>query len=152
AETRFPVIIEKLGLRRDSGGAGARRGGLGYEKDVRLLVDARLILTADRGHLGCYGVNGGAAGQPYQTMIDPGADERQARRLPGLVDGEPLAAGRVVRIVTTGGGGWGDPLEREPEGVRMDVVRGVVSSRAARDDYGVVLVESADVRLPWQVD
>jgi N-methylhydantoinase B len=152
AETRFPVIIEKLGLRCDSGGAGQRRGGLGYEKDVRLLVDANLILTADRVHLGCYGVSQGSAGQPYQTIINPGQDERGARTLPGLVDGEPLRAGDVVRIVTTGGGGWGDPLEREPERVCMDVVRGVVSQRAARADYGVVLVQRADVRVPWAVD
>jgi N-methylhydantoinase B len=152
AETRFPVIIEKLGLRCDSGGPGQRRGGLGYEKDVRLLVDANLILTADRVHLGCYGVNQGNAGQPYQTIINPGVDERGARTLPGLVDGEPLKAGDVVRIVTTGGGGWGDPLEREVERVRMDVVCGVVSVRAAREDYGVVLVPSADVRVPWTVD
>jgi N-methylhydantoinase B len=152
AETRFPVIIERLGLRCDSGGPGLRRGGLGYEKDVRLLVDANLILTADRVHLGCYGVNQGDAGQPYQTIINPGQDERGARTLPGLVDGEPLKAGDVVRIVTTGGGGWGDPLEREPERVRMDVARGVVSPRAAREGYGVVLAQSADVRLPWTVD
>jgi len=152
AETRFPVIIEKLGLRCDSGGAGMRRGGLGYEKDVRLLVDANLILTADRVHLGCYGVNHGAAGQPYQTIINPGQDEIGARTLPGLVDGEPLKAGDVVRIVTTGGGGWGDPLTREPERVRMDVARGVVSLRAARESYGVVLVPNDDVRLPYAVD
>ncbi|MCG8422341.1 MAG: hydantoinase B/oxoprolinase family protein [Proteobacteria bacterium] len=145
AETRFPVIIEKLGLRRDSGGVGERRGGLGYEKDVRLLVDANLILTADRVHLGCYGVNGGSAGQPYQTVINP---DSEARSLPGLVDGEPLRAGDLVRIVTTGGGGWGDPLDRDSELVRMDVVRGVVSRESALRDYGVVFAGADDPSLP----
>lgn len=139
AETRFPVLIEKLGLRCDSGGVGKRRGGLGYEKDVRLLCDARLILTADRVHLGCYGVNAGKAGQPYQTKINPPpGDDSAVASLPGLIDGEPLKAGDLVRIITTGGGGWGDPLEREPERVLMDVVRGVVSRRAAEREYGVV--------------
>jgi N-methylhydantoinase B len=61
------------------------------------------------------------------------------RDLGGLVDGEPVLAGQVVRVVTTGGGGWGDPLEREPELVRRDVVDGKVSATAARGDYGVVL-------------
>ena len=146
AETRFPVIIERLGLRQDSGGVGQQRGGLGYEKDVRLLVDAHLILTADRVHLGCYGVNGGAAGQPYQTIINP---EGEARTLPGLVDGHPLRAGDLVRIVTTGGGGWGDPLLRDTEQVRMDVVRGVVSQEAAGDSYGVIFVAGSE---PLAVD
>ena len=63
----------------------------------------------------------------------------------GLVDGEPLKAGQVLRVVTTGGGGWGDPLERETERVLRDVVQGKVSPEAARHDYGVVLVGRAAV-------
>jgi N-methylhydantoinase B len=59
--------------------------------------------------------------------------------LPGLADDVPVEAGQVIRIVTTGGGGWGDPLEREPERVRLDAVRGLVSRDAAERDYGVVL-------------
>ena len=62
-ETRFPLLVEKLALRTDSGGAGKRRGGLGYEKHYRALVDCRTIVTADRVRLGCYGLNGGKAGQ-----------------------------------------------------------------------------------------
>ena len=54
-ETRFPLLVEKLALRTDSGGAGKRRGGLGYEKHYRALVDCRTIVTADRVRLGCYG-------------------------------------------------------------------------------------------------
>ncbi|MCB9763187.1 MAG: hydantoinase B/oxoprolinase family protein [Alphaproteobacteria bacterium] len=144
AETRFPVVIEKLGLRQDSGGPGQRRGGLGYEKDVRLLVPARLILTADRVRLGCYGVNGGSAGAPYQTIINP---TREADTLDGLVDGHPLEQGALVRIVTTGGGGWGDPLEREPERVAKDVHQGLVSRQAATEDYGVVFVSDEGVEV-----
>jgi N-methylhydantoinase B len=64
-ETRFPILVEKLALRTDSGGAGKRRGGLGYEKHYRALVDCRTIVTADRVRLGCYGVNGGKAGLPF---------------------------------------------------------------------------------------
>ena len=58
--------------------------------------------------------------------------------MPGLCDWEPVAAGEVIRIETTGGGGWGDPLERDPGRVAVDVVPGKVSRSAARDDYGVV--------------
>jgi N-methylhydantoinase B len=135
-ETRFPLLVEKLALRTDSGGAGKRRGGLGYEKHYRALVDCRTIVTADRVRLGCYGVNGGAAGRPFCVTVDL---EGAPRDLGGLVDGEPVLAGQVVRVVTTGGGGWGDPLEREPELVAREVTEGRVSRQAARDDYGVVL-------------
>jgi N-methylhydantoinase B len=61
------------------------------------------------------------------------------RDLGGLVDGEPVLAGQIVRVRTTGGGGWGEPLEREPEWVLRDVIDGMVSAAAVRDDYGVVL-------------
>ena len=99
-------------------------------------MDCRTIVTADRVRLGCYGVNGGAAGRPFCVTVDL---EGAPRDLGGLVDGEPVLAGQVVRVVTTGGGGWGDPLEREPELVARDVTEGRVSRQAARDDYGVVL-------------
>ena len=87
-ETRFPLLVEKLALRTDSGGAGKRRGGLGYEKHYRALVDCRTIVTADRVRLGCYGLNGGKAGQPFCVTVDL---EGEPRDLGGLVDGEPVA-------------------------------------------------------------
>ena len=135
-ETRFPLVVEKLALRTDSGGAGYRRGGLGYEKWYRALVDCHTIVTADRVRLGCYGLNGGSAGQPFCVTVDA---EGEARDLGGLVDGAAVKAGQVVRVVTTGGGGWGDPLEREAEMVALDVRQGKVSAAAAREVYGVVL-------------
>jgi len=145
-ENRFPVIVEKLALATDSGGAGKRRGGLGYEKHYRVLVDCHTIVTADRVRLGCYGLNGGKAGEPFCVTVDLYG---KAKDLGGLVDGEPLAAGQVMRVVTTGGGGWGDPLEREPELVQLDVRQGKVSAEAARRDYGVVLEQHGD---EWRVD
>ena len=138
-ETRFPLIVEKLALRTDSGGAGKRRGGLGYEKHYRALVDCHTIVTADRVGLGCYGVNGGKAGQPFLVTVDP---EGHPVRLGGLVDDQPVKAGQLLVVTTTGGGGWGDPLEREVELVLADVRDGKVSADAARAQYGVVL--SAD--------
>jgi N-methylhydantoinase B len=74
--------------------------------------------------------------------VDPGGPRE--RVLPGLVDDEPVPAGTLVRVETTGGGGWGDPLEREPARVLLDVVQGKVSEGAAREDYGVVLMAGGD--------
>jgi N-methylhydantoinase B len=145
-ETRFPLLVEKLALRTDSGGAGKCRGGLGYEKHYRALVDCRTIVTADRVRLGCYGLNGGKAGEPFCVTVDL---DGEARELGGLVDGEPVLKGQIVRVVTTGGGGWGDPLEREPALVLADVLEGRVSLDRARDDYSVVLAGAgtADVAV-----
>ena len=135
-ENRFPVLVEKFALSADSGGAGKRRGGLGYEKHYRVLVDCHTIVTADRVRLGCYGVAGGKAGKPFCVTVDL---DGAAKNLGGLVDGEPLKAGQVMRVLTTGGGGWGDPLDRETGRVALDVLQGKVTPEAARADYGVVL-------------
>jgi N-methylhydantoinase B len=141
-ETRFPLRVETLALAPDSGGPGKRRGGLGYRKEIRVLNDALFLSVADRSILSCWGLAGGLAGKPFRVTVDP--DGPNERALPGLVDDEPLPAGTLVRIDTTGGGGWGDPLEREPRLVALDVLQGKVSAESARDDYGVVLTCSSD--------
>ena len=68
----------------------------------------------------------------------------------GLNDDVPLPAGTVLRLRTTGGGGWGDPFEREPELVLQDVIRGLVSAESAERDYGVVVKDGRieDLRRP----
>jgi N-methylhydantoinase B len=75
------------------------------------------------------------------VTLDPHG--KNERKLGGLVDGAPVRAGEIVRVETTGGGGWGDPLEREIDLVLRDIVQGKISRHAAREDYGVVLVEQA---------
>jgi N-methylhydantoinase B len=139
-ESRFPFLVERLGLAQDSGGAGQYRGGLGYEKHIRMLRDAHFMSIADRSILACWGVKGGKAGRPFQVTIDPGGPEE--RDVDALADAEPVRAGQVIRIRTTGGGGWGDPLVRAVADVVRDVEWGKVSADAAREDYGVVLTLS----------
>jgi N-methylhydantoinase B len=136
-ESRFPLIVERLGLAIDSGGPGQFRGGLGYDKEIRVLEDAYFMSIADRSILACWGVNGGRAGRPFHVTIDPGGPAE--RHVEALADAEPVRAGEVIRIRTTGGGGWGDPLERAPDRVLRDVEWGKVSEAGARDDYGVVI-------------
>jgi N-methylhydantoinase B len=140
-EARFPFRIERLSLAIDSGGAGQYRGGLGYEKHIRMLADAKFMSIADRSILACWGVNGGKAGQPFNVTIDPGGPNE--RVVDALADGEPVAEGEVIQIRTTGGGGWGDPLQRDPAAVLQDVQWGKVSMQAAERDYGVLLLPDA---------
>nr|MBA3520433.1 hydantoinase B/oxoprolinase family protein [Hyphomicrobiales bacterium] len=105
------------------------------------------ISNADRSLLGCYGVNGGKAGLNYQVSV---FDEAGAETVhPGMSDTVTVPPGAAVRIVTTGGGGWGDPFAREVEKVAYDVQCGLVSPDAAREDYGVVLKQSG---RKWRTD
>jgi N-methylhydantoinase B len=137
AEARWPFVVERLGLAVDSGGPGRYRGGLGYDKYIRMLRDAHFMSIADRSVLACWGVRGGRAGRPFRVVIDPGGPDE--RTVDALADAEPVRAGEVIRICTTGGGGWGDPLDRPYDEVLRDVAWGKVSVAGARDDYGVVV-------------
>ncbi|MFI6815119.1 hydantoinase B/oxoprolinase family protein [Nonomuraea sp. NPDC050328] len=132
AESRWPLRVERLGLACDSGGPGEFRGGLGYDKHVRVLRDASYMSIADRSILSCWGVNGGLAGRPFRVDVN-------GREMDGLVDDYPVKAGEVIRIRTTGGGGWGSPYDRDPRKVAADVRDGKVSIAGALGDYGVVL-------------
>ncbi|MFN0283145.1 MAG: hydantoinase B/oxoprolinase family protein [Kineosporiaceae bacterium] len=142
SESRFPLRVERLGLAVDSGGPGRHRGGLGYDKHVRMLRDASFMSIADRSILSCWGVAGGRAGRPFQVTIDPGGPHE--REVDALTDAEPVRAGEVIRIRTTGGGGWGDPLDRPLDDVARDVRWGKVSVDGARADYGVDVTLARD--------
>ncbi len=137
SETRYPIMVEQLALKVDSGGAGFRRGGFGYDKKIRALDECRLISNADRSILGCYGVNGGKTGQNYQVSLI-GADGAE-KVYPGMSDTVVVKPGASVRVVTTGGGGWGDPLAREADKVLYDLQCGLISEESAREDYGVAV-------------
>ena len=142
SEGRFPFVVERLGLAVDSGGAGRHRGGCGYEKHIRMLKDAHFMSIADRSILACWGVKGGKAGRPFEVTVDLGGPDE--RVVDALADAEFIAAGQVIRIRTTGGGGWGDPLERPYDDVVRDVAWGKVSVDGARIDYGVHLRRDED--------
>ena len=107
-----------------------------------MLRDAHFMSIADRSILSCWGVRGGRAGRPFSVTIDPGGPDE--REVDALADARAGRAGEVIRIRTTGGGGWGDPLDRPYDEVLRDVRWGKVSFEGARADYGVVVTGSAD--------
>ncbi len=136
-ELKCPVLIEARGLRQDSCGAGKHRGGLGIDVRVRNLVEGRWNFEQAR-RLDCppWGLWGGHAGEAGGYLLClPGENEFKTKV--GVHIPVPLHAQAIVR--TGGGGGWGDPLERDPELVRADVSEELVSLLAAREQYGVVL-------------
>ncbi|HEU5188093.1 MAG TPA: hydantoinase B/oxoprolinase family protein [Methylomirabilota bacterium] len=137
-ERDFPLRVERYVARADSGGPGFHRGGAGVIRDVRVLCDkAELATRMENTLVAPYGVAGGQAGRTGRIILNPGTPDE--RELPALGDGITLKRGDLLRLETCGGGGWGDPLVREPERVKQDVARGLVTARGALEDYGVAL-------------
>jgi N-methylhydantoinase B len=138
AEMEFGVRIEAFRVHRDSGGAGYHRGGCGIERDVRVLADqAELGIRLDNCKFAAFGANGGLAGKSGRVVVN--ADCDKAYELRSMSDGNPLKKGDLLRIITPGGGGWGNPLQRPASRVLDDVLDGFVSIEQAAADYGVVL-------------
>ncbi len=138
-ENEMPLLIESCELRIDGGGEGTFRGGVGMVRKVRLLgEEGSYSVLSDRAVIPPWGVLGGASGMPYHLSID-----RQGKIIefdtPGKVTGYPLRQDDCVIMRSSGGGGYGDSLLRDPERVRADVAFGYVSATRARDGYGVVI-------------
>jgi N-methylhydantoinase B len=132
-ETVNPVLVRRFELIPDTGGAGRWRGGCGLRKDIELCAgNAAMTLLGERhGHHG-YGLFGGQPGTLAETVLNP---DREALRM-GSKDVRTLHRGDVVSFRLNGGGGYGDPREREPQAVADDVADGYVTPATARTVYG----------------
>jgi len=142
-EMDSPLRIKRFGIRRDSGGAGQFRGGLGIEKVFEVrdgFVD--VTLRGERFLTGPWGVFGGKAGETGSAWIerkDGSVEHIRSKRVFRLNQGDR------IYFNTPGGGGYGDPLRRDPERVRLDVLDNKVSRQAASAVYGVVLRDDGSV-------
>lgn len=137
-EAETPVQFVRYGLRPDSGGAGRWRGGLATEMAFRVFApDTRITArNRDRSHFRPWGTLGGRAAGLSDMVVNRGLPSE--RRL-GNIDVAVLQPGDVLHIHSAGGGGRGDPFDREPWRVALDVARGYVSAAAARTEYGVAV-------------
>ena len=149
-EMQYPVRVRRTALRRDSGGAGRFRGGLGVEMAIEMLTDVTLSVRGDRILLPPPGVDGGHAGAPGFGRIErvSGVVEQLAPRQSAV----RLDTGDVLVIGTSGGGGLGPPGERPPELVAADLRDGRVSPDAAAADYGVVVDGRGNVDTGATID
>ena len=136
-EANQPMLVERFELIRDSAGAGKFRGGCGIRRDLRLLADeGKLTNLSDRQKFAPYGLGGGKSGKLGRTVLNPGPGEQ-------VVHGKQsreFAYGDVISFQQSGAGGYGDPLERDPQRVLEDVLDDYVSVEAARGEYGVVVI------------
>jgi N-methylhydantoinase B len=136
-ESEFPTRLTRFELIQDSGGAGQFRGGLGLRREYLNLADARFSIRSMKHTIPPHGSHGGKTGRTGDIWINP--DTAAAKRLPTRYADYPLKEGDVFRLDTPGGGGFGDPLARDPAQVLADVGQGYVSMEAAERDYGVVI-------------
>jgi N-methylhydantoinase B len=144
-ETDMPLLVERSILRTDSGGPGSSRGGLGMRREIRLLEDeATYSVLSDRAVIPPFGVLGGKSAAPVRvSVINKGVECPLAT--PGKATGTQITRDDIVVMESAGGGGYGDPLARDLDKVRHDVIGGYVSVASAQQDYGAVFTSSGAV-------
>jgi N-methylhydantoinase B len=143
-EAEQPLQLLAYEFVPDKAGAGKYRGGVPFRRDYRFLeAEAVLQVRADRRTHRPFGLYGGSPGQPSENYLNPDSENRE---LPGKFT-MTIRRGDVFRHVLAGAGGWGDPLERDPDAVLKDVRNDLLSLAKAEADYGVVIDAKA-----WAVD
>jgi N-methylhydantoinase B len=144
-ETVYPVRVEHYSLRPGSAGAGLHRGGHGLIRSIRTLRPARLFFLDERQRTQPWGLYGGRAGAANDAYVE--RHDGTIEMVPAKFDAMLLAAGDAFVMRTGGGGGWGNPFQRDPALVLRDVRVGLLTFQQARDAYGVAII--AD---PFAVD
>lgn len=137
-ESSASVRVESWALRAGSGGAGQWRGGLGLSLVFRILTDGCQVLGrgTERFRFAPWGMEGGREGALFRVILDR-ADGTRVEV--GKLDVLDVNTGDIVSILTPGGGGYGDPMRRDPQAVAEDLRRGFITEDDARDLYGVAL-------------
>jgi N-methylhydantoinase B len=135
-ERYFPLRIERYATEPDSGGAGLHRGGNGIHMTYRFLEPGMIAIHDDRWFTYPWGVNGGEPGARARKILEKADGTRVT--VGNKIEDVEVDAGDQLHFITWGGGGWGDPLERDPDIVAREVREGLVSEAGARR-YGVVV-------------
>ena len=134
-ENKFPLTILSYEVRPDSEGAGKWRGGLGAIRTYRVETEGacNLMLWIERSKTPAWGLFGGSDGQQPYAVINPGTPEEKRYRKVNML---PMKKGDILKVYTGGGGGYGDPKDRDPQAVRNDVINGYISRERAQAVYG----------------
>jgi N-methylhydantoinase B len=151
-EQLYPILWEQMELTTDSGGPGRQRGGLGDVRRVRLSHGESAVLSSfgDRERFPAWGLFGGGPGRNQGFVVNPGTPDEVSIGV--MTTGYDVRRGDFWDYWSGGGGGFGDPFEREPERVLEDVKDGYVSVEGARRDYGVVVVAEGLCYDDWRID
>ncbi len=141
-ERYFPLRIERYETAPDSGGAGLHRGGNGIYLTYRFLAAGTISIHDDRWFVPPWGVNGGEPGKRARKILEKADGTRSI--VSNKVEDVTVAEGDQLHFITWGGGGWGSPLERDPELVALEIRQGLVTIDGARE-YGVVITDNGEV-------
>lgn len=163
-ENKAPIRFDELALREDSGGPGEHRGGLGIRRVYEFTHPTGALSITQKMKTAGWGMEGGSPGSKNVVVLD--LNDGWEERIQVLVDNDALydatdeenrkyvgmfrgtfQPGEVISNRSGGGGGYGDPYDRDPEAVLEDVIDGYVTPEAAREQYGVVVTEDHD--LAW---
>lgn len=133
-ELSYPLMVERYSLRPDSGGAGKFRGGCGMERVIKILSkEATVAVSAERSINSPWGLNGGKNGAIARCIIQkPG--EKPVEYKPAKFTAH-VPEGTIITLQTAGGGGYGNPLERDRLLLTQDIKNGFVSPEKAKEDY-----------------
>jgi N-methylhydantoinase B len=141
-ESEFPTRVLRFELIPDSGGAGQYRGGLGIRREYLNLEDARFSIRSTKHVIAPEGAARGGKGRTGDIIVNPDTDA--AKQLPTRYADYPLKGGDQFRLLTPGGGGYGNGFARDPELVARDLNEGYVTPEGALRDYGVVAARQGD--------
>lgn len=141
-EGQSALVIIEYDIRPDSGGPGRWRGGVGQMITIRSATDSGVVVARgmERLRFPPFGIFGGQPGETLSAIVNRGRpDERKVAKIHEL----HLDHGETLTLLMPGGGGYGDPFDRDPEAVLSDVLDGFVTAERARHDYGVVIVDES---------
>ena len=138
SEHRYPLRFDYFALREDSGGAGFHRGGCGSEYGFSLLSDTLVTVLGDRVDHAPFGIMGGGSAAPNYVALTT-AEGDWIPPLRSKLEKQPMKAGETLHAASPGGGGFGDPLTRDPAAVERDVRLGYVAQATAERVYGAVM-------------
>lgn len=141
-ERYFPLMIERYETEPDSGGAGLHRGGNGIHMTYRFLADGTISIHDDRWFVPPWGVNGGLPGKRARKILERADGSREI--VGNKVEDVSVAKGDQLHFITWGGGGWGDPLDRDPALVGKEITQGLVTSEGAKA-YGVIANDNGEI-------
>jgi len=150
-ETRYPFLVDSYSLEKDSGGPGKYRGGFGSRRKFTVKAPEIILSTLfDRVKVKPFGLFGGKGGGNVSLTIKKKGKKKFVpftkayhTASPSKFSGIPIHDGDEIILISPGGGGYGVPFLRDPDLVLRDVEDGLVSIKAAREEYGVVISKSA---------
>ena len=137
-EMEYPMRVSAYEIRKDSGGAGKYRGGLGVTRSYEMLIDTEFSSHADRQKFPPWGIAGGLPGECGSFVVNPGTADEWVMPS-GKMSGVHLKPGDILSANTPGSGGYGNPFERDSALVLDDIINEKVSVEKAAELYGVAI-------------